>query len=151
MPIDDSIDPMLQTRLNSTESPWSGRRVPPEGRSRLPIEFSRAKGQIEPGQICAYNETRDCFLGMHVVAGELTPASFHHWLTTLSPNSGAGIWLVPFRGIPEGDVHAPLDLLYLDADCRVITAVEFFPTYRVSPNAPPAAYRCGARLPFCIP
>jgi hypothetical protein len=33
----------------------------------------------------------------------------------------------------------PLDLVYLDEDCRVIDVVEFFPTFRVSPSSPPAA------------
>jgi hypothetical protein len=32
-----------------------------------------------------------------------------------------------------------MDLLYLDADSRVLEAVEFFPTFKVSPSCPPAA------------
>jgi uncharacterized protein len=139
LPIDHSSNKMPQTRLNSTETPWSGKRASSEGRSRVPIEFSRVRGQIEPGQICVYNQNRECFLGMHVVSGDFTAASFTHWLATLTPNSGAGVWLVPFRGIPEVEVCAPLDLLYLDQDSRVIAAVEFFPTYKVPPGAAPAS------------
>jgi hypothetical protein len=57
----------------------------------------------------------------------------------LTPNSGAGLWVVPFRGIAATDVKVPLDLVYLDKDCRAIDEVEFFPTFRVSASSPPAA------------
>jgi hypothetical protein len=56
----------------------------------------------------------------------------------LTPKSGAGLWMVPFKGIPATEVPVPLDLIYLDAECRVIEAVEFFPTFQVSPSSPPA-------------
>lgn len=44
---------MPQTRLNSTETPWPGKRAPSEGRSGVPIEFSRIEDQIEPGHMTA--------------------------------------------------------------------------------------------------
>jgi hypothetical protein len=94
---------------------------------------------MEPGQICAFNQTRECFLGMFVIAGDFSFASFQDWLATLTPNSSAGMWMAPFRGIPASQVVTPLDLLYLDVQCRVLEPVEFFPTYRVSPSTPPAA------------
>jgi hypothetical protein len=112
---------------------------PSEGRIRLRAELAKVAGHIEPGHNCAYNQTRDCFLGMHVVAGDFTPASFRDWLTTLTPNSGCGVWMIPFRGIVTTEVSAPLDLLYLDAAGRVQDVVEFFPTFKVNPSSPPAA------------
>jgi hypothetical protein len=57
----------------------------------------------------------------------------------LTAKSGAGLWLLPFRGILATDARLPLDLIYLDEDCRVIETVEFFPNYRASPSSPPAA------------
>jgi hypothetical protein len=46
----------------------------------------------------------------------------------------------PFRGIPETDMLAPLDLIYLNADFQVIYVVESYPTFRVSlSSAPPAS------------
>jgi hypothetical protein len=36
-------------------------------------------------------------------------------------------------------MRAPLDLIYLDGDCRVIDVVESYPTFRVSPSSPRAA------------
>jgi len=103
------------------------------------MEISKVKGQFDPEKDCAYNESRQCFLGLQVVSGDFTPASFQDWLSALKPNSGAGIWMNPFRGIPAPDVRVPMDLLYLDENCRVIETVEFFPTFQVSPSCPPAA------------
>jgi hypothetical protein len=94
---------------------------------------------MEQGQNCAYNQTRECFLGMEVVAGDFSSASLMDWMPTLTPSSHAGIWMVPFRGIPATDVRVPLDLVYLDEACNVLDTVEFFPTFRVSPASPPAA------------
>src|ERR1035438_529736 len=94
---------------------------------------------MESQQHCAYNQTRGCFLGLDVVAGDFSGAVLNDWTSMLTPNSGAGLWMVPFRGIAATDVKVPLDLVYLDKDCRAIDEVEFFPTFRVSPSSPPAA------------
>jgi hypothetical protein len=94
---------------------------------------------MEQTQNCAYNQTRECFLGLEVVAGDFSTASLIDWMPTLTPSSNAGIWMVPFRGIPEADLPVPLDLLYLDETCRVLDTVEFFPKFRVSPTSPAAA------------
>jgi hypothetical protein len=90
-------------------------------------------------QHCAYNQTKECFLGFEVVAGDFSSVSIAEWMPTMTRGSGAGIWIVPSRGIPDTVVNVQLDLLYLDENCRVIEAVEFFPTFRVSPSSPPAA------------
>jgi hypothetical protein len=47
--------------------------------------------------------------------------------------------MTPFRGISESGMRAPLDLIYLDEDCRVIEVVESFPTFRVTPSSPQPA------------
>jgi hypothetical protein len=94
---------------------------------------------VEPGKHCAYNQTRECFLGSDVEAGDFSVASLNARLPSLEPKSGAGLWLVPFRGISPLGVRVPLDLLYLDRNCAVIEAVESFPYFQVSPFSPPAA------------
>ncbi len=130
---------MAQPWRNPAPLSTSGRSVPPDDRSPLLIELSKARALMEPGQLCAFNQTRECFLGMFVIAGDFSFASFQDWLATLTPNSSAGMWMAPFRGIPAAQVATPLDLLYLDVQCRVLEPVEFFPTYRVSAATPPAA------------
>ena len=88
---------------------------------------------------CAYNRTRECFLGLEVAASDIPYANLKHLIATLALKSGEGLWLAPFRGIPDTDVRAPLDLVYLDEDCRVIDVVEAFPTFRITPSSPRAA------------
>jgi PilZ domain len=94
---------------------------------------------MDQRQNCAYNETRDRFLGLEVVAGDFSTASLIDWMPILTPSSHAGIWMVPFRGIPATDARVPLDLVYLDESCHVLDTVEFFPKFRVSPSSPAAA------------
>jgi hypothetical protein len=52
--------------------------------------------------------------------------------------SGEGLWLNPFHGIPMTGLISPLDLIYLDEECRVIEAVESYPTFLASPSRPRA-------------
>jgi hypothetical protein len=94
---------------------------------------------MELQRLCAYNQTRECFLGLEVAAADLSYAALQDMLGKLSFRSGEGLWMSPFRGIPEKNMRVPLDLIYLDEDCRVIEVVESFPTFRVSPSSPQAA------------
>jgi hypothetical protein len=88
---------------------------------------------------CAYNQTRECFLGLEVTAADLSYAGIVELMSTMTLRSGEGLWIVPFRGIPTSGLPAPLDLIYLDEECRVIDLVESFPTFRISSSRPRAA------------
>jgi len=88
---------------------------------------------------CAYNQTRECFLGLEIMIADLSYAGIVDLMSTVSLKSGEGLWIVPFRDIPAAGLQAPLDLIYLDEDCRVIDLVESFPTFRVSSSSPKAA------------
>jgi hypothetical protein len=90
---------------------------------------------MESLEFCAYNQTAQRFLGVDVIAAEFSDASFNDWMFTLTPGSGAGLWIVPFRGIPESAFRFPLDLIYLDEHCRVVDVVESFPASRVSKSS----------------
>lgn len=87
---------------------------------------------------CAYNQTRECFLGLEVSAGEFTYKHLSEMLANQPIRSGEGLWLRPFHGVPATGLYAPLDLIYLDADCRVIETVESFPTFLANPSKPRA-------------
>ena len=99
----------------------------------------RAEGSAEARCLCAYNQTKRCILGVEVACGDFSAISLTERMPQLTPQSGRGLWLAPFRGIPSTDVRVPLDLIYLDAGLKVIEVVELFPTYRVSPSSPPAS------------
>jgi hypothetical protein len=91
---------------------------------------------LESRQHCAYNKTRECFLSLNVVAGEVSDVSPEEWMRKLTPRSGLGLWMTPFRGIPDPDQGLELDLVYLDELSRVIDVVESFPAQRVNPSCP---------------
>jgi len=85
---------------------------------------------------CAYNQTRECFLGLEVKAADLPSTRVGELIAARPLKSGEGVWMTPFRGIPPAAIPAPLDLIYLDEDCRVIETVESFPTFQVSSSSP---------------
>jgi hypothetical protein len=94
---------------------------------------------MDSQKLCAYNQTRECFLGLEVSAADIPYANLKELVASLTLQSGEGIWMSPFRGLPDTGVFAPLDLVYMDEDCRVIDVVESFPTFRVTPLSPQAA------------
>src|SRR5579863_8157723 len=87
---------------------------------------------------CAYNQTRECFLGLDVDASEFSFAELEERLSGQALRSGEGLWLASFHGVPMTGLFAPLDLIYLDEDLRVIEAVESYPTFLASPSRPVA-------------
>ena len=91
-----------------------------------------AGGTMESRRLCAYNQTRECFLGLEVAAADLSLAEPQGLCWEVALKSGEGLWMAPFRGIPETNMRVPLDLIYLDEDCRVIEVVESFPTFHVT-------------------
>jgi hypothetical protein len=98
-----------------------------------------AQRLLEAKKQCAYNQTRGRFLGLDLDAGDFSVASLGDRMPALTPKSGGGLWIVPFRGISPASVRTPLDLVYLDRNCEVIDVVESFPLYRGSPLTEPAA------------
>jgi hypothetical protein len=85
---------------------------------------------------CAYNQTRECFLGLQVRAEDLSAAHIGELIAQRPLRPGEGVWLKPYRGIPAEPIPAPLDLVCLDEQCRVIDTVESFPTFHISMSSP---------------
>ncbi len=119
----------------------SGEAVARDYRNRLPAVDCPPGAQrgADGEKYCAYNQTKGRFLGVDIDAADFSPASFDDRMATLTPKSDMGLWLIPFRGISATNVRIPFDLIYLDADYRVIAVVESFPISRVSASTPPAA------------
>jgi hypothetical protein len=106
---------------------------PGGGRSR------KAGVNMESRKLCAYNQTRECFLGLEVDGADLSLAKLKDRIASLSLKSGEGLWLMPFRGLPEWGIRVPLDLLYLDHEGRVIDVVESYPVFRANAATPQPA------------
>ena len=96
----------------------------------------QVEANVGSGAHCAYNQTRECFLGLEVKAVDLAAVRIGEMLLERPLKSGEGVWMKPFRGIPAIEMPAPLDLVYLDENRRVIDAVESFPTFQVSSFSP---------------
>jgi hypothetical protein len=75
---------------------------------------------------CAYNETRERFLGLEVIAGEFSFASLEKALARLALKPSEGFWLKPFYGLPTTGPFNPFDLILLDDNCTVLEIVESF-------------------------
>jgi len=103
-----------------------------EGAVVQPLETRSMESQT----FCAYNQTRECFLGLKVKAGELSSNHVAELMLEKPMKSGEGLWMKPFRGIAATAMPAPLDLIYLDEECRVIDLAESFPTFQVSSSSP---------------
>jgi len=102
------------------------------------VQPQRDRRTMESQTHCAYNQTRECFLGLQVRAADVPSARAGELISARPLKSGEGVWMTPFRGIPAAAMPAPLDLIYLDEDCRVIDTVESFPTFQVSSSSPRA-------------
>lgn len=99
----------------------------------------QAGGTMESRTHCAYNVTRECFLGLDVTAANLSYAGGVELMTTIRLKPGEGLWLTPYRGLPTSGLEAPLDLVYLDAAGIVLETVEAFPTVHDRAPMPEAA------------
>lgn len=120
---------MVQTEEVAT---WEQNR---EGHAQT--SFGPRKGaSMESRNYCAYNQTRECFLGLQVAAADLPFSALAEKLRGMALRSGEGLWIKPFRGLPGAEIPAPLDLFYLDEDGRVMDTVESFPTFHVSSSCP---------------
>jgi len=63
--------------------------------------LEQAGGDMESRKLCAYNQTRECFLGLEVDGADLSLGKLKDRIASLTLKSGEGLWLSPFRGLPE--------------------------------------------------
>ncbi|HWQ53140.1 MAG TPA: DUF192 domain-containing protein [Bryobacteraceae bacterium] len=84
-------------------------------------------------RLYAYNLTRQSFLSLGVrLAG--TPWARLRGLTgRLKLRGDDGIWVVPSQGIHTFGLLFPIDVVYLDAQMRVIEVIEHVGPFRIGP------------------
>lgn len=99
----------------------------------------QTKESMQSQELCAYNQTRECFLGLEVSEADIRYARLEDLLARLALKSGEGLWMTPFLGIPSTGVAVPIDLVYLDENCKVIELIESFMTSRPAPENSQAA------------
>ena len=89
--------------------------------------------EMERRTYCVYNQTRECFLSLGVSLADTTFTRMKGLIGRMKLRFDEGIWLVPSSGIHTMGVMFPLDLIYLDENHEVVHAIEYFPTFSISP------------------
>ena len=96
---------------------------------------SHELGSGPEGRFCAYYLTGQRFISNDVEVADASAGSFDHCLSSLTPGSGAVVWIIPIRNLSATSFRFPVDLLYLAEDGTVMEAVYSFPIGRVSSSA----------------
>jgi hypothetical protein len=91
------------------------------------------EGQMKSTKYCVYNKTSDGLLSMGVPVIDTTNEPFKSLIEDLTVNAETGLWLRPFRGIPEARHLPRFDLVYLDEEDRVVEAVEMYSAVEFTP------------------
>lgn len=118
--------------------PWR-RMIDVSSQQPMPNYSSGDHGWVESRQHFAHNQTRKSFLSWNVVGGDFSFLSLAKRMLELTPNSGSGLWIRPFKGFPSISVSIPLDLVYLDSSHQVIDLVRSFSHSHPSLSGQPAA------------
>ena len=82
---------------------------------------------------CVFNKTRESFLALNLMPADTHLSRLKGLLGTLRLKSDEGIWISPSQGIHTIGVRFAIDLVYLDANYRVIETLESFGTFRIGP------------------
>ncbi len=82
---------------------------------------------------CVFNQTRESFLSLNVAIADTHFARLRGLAGRLRFKTDEGLWVKPSRGIHTIGVLFAIDLIYLDADYRVLHVIESFPTFRIGP------------------
>ena len=72
-------------------------------------------------------------MSLNVVAADTHFGRLKGLLGRMRLKSDEGIWVIPSQGVHSIGVLVPIDLIYLDADRRVIQTVESFGSFRIGP------------------
>jgi uncharacterized membrane protein (UPF0127 family) len=82
---------------------------------------------------CVFNKTAESFLGLNVSCACTRWARLKGAVRNLRLGSDQGLWVIPSRGIHSLGALVPIDVIYLDADGRVIDLVEHASPFRLTP------------------
>ncbi len=80
-----------------------------------------------------YNETRQSFLSLGVNIADTHFTSLKGLLGKRKLKNDEGLWMIPSQGIHTIGVLFPIDVIYLDANRRVIHLMEHFGPFRIGP------------------
>ncbi|MDE3186933.1 MAG: PilZ domain-containing protein [Acidobacteriota bacterium] len=82
---------------------------------------------MESHKYCVYNQTRESFLSLELIAADVTIEKLKRLIESLAVKMDSSLWIMPYRGMPSALGHFPVDLIYLDENYHVIQEIESFP------------------------
>ena len=80
-----------------------------------------------------YNRTRQSFLSLGVSIADTFFTSLKGLMGRRKLPPDDGLWVIPCQGIHTIGVLFPIDVIYLDADRKVIHLVEHLSPFRIGP------------------
>jgi len=84
-------------------------------------------------RIRVYTRAREPFLSFEVISVDTIREPLKKSFEELLQNTGTGLWLKPYRGIPAIPGLPNLELIYLDEDDRVVADVDSYPSLDIKP------------------
>ena len=82
---------------------------------------------------CVFNRARETFLSLGVSRADTHFTRLKGLLGREKLRSDEGLWTIPSQGIHTLCMLFPIDVIYLDADNRVIHLIENMGTFRIAP------------------
>jgi uncharacterized membrane protein (UPF0127 family) len=92
----------------------------------------KSKTQVKK-KFYVYNETRQSFLSLGVSIADTFFTSLKGLLGRTKLRNDEGLWVIPSQGIHSIGLLFPIDLVYLDANRKVIHLVEHLRPFRFAP------------------
>jgi uncharacterized membrane protein (UPF0127 family) len=83
--------------------------------------------------LCAFNITRQSFINLGVTVADTPLARLRGLIGKIRLRSDEAMWIVPSHGIHTIGLLFPIDVIYLDAQLRVVQAVEHLGPLRIAP------------------
>jgi uncharacterized membrane protein (UPF0127 family) len=96
------------------------------------LKLKAPKKQIKK-KFYVYNETRQTFLSLGVSIADTFYTSMKGLLGRRKLRNDEGLWVIPSQGIHTIGVLFPIDLVYLDANRKVVHLVEHLRPFRFGP------------------
>ena len=81
----------------------------------------------------AFNVTRQSFINLGVTVADTLLARWRGLLGKMRLRSDEGLWVIPSRGIHTFGLMFSIDVVYLDAELRVVHLVENLGPLRIAP------------------
>ena len=79
-----------------------------------------------------FNLTRQCFVSLGISVADTHTARLRGLLGRMRLQSDEGLWVVPCQGIHTFGLLFPIDVIYLNANQRVIHLIEHLGPFRFS-------------------